>query len=60
MTGQVEEGMVGEVENRWLVGRRLVLDSQLVVVGQRVNDADIEVARVSFFTVFGVVGEGDR
>ena len=36
--GEIEVGVIGQVDRRGLVGRRLVVDAELVLVGERVRD----------------------
>ena len=58
--GQVEVAVIGEVDRRGLVGGRLVVDPQLVLVGERVGDGRGEVAGIAFFAVGADVGQLDR
>ena len=60
VAGQVEVAVVGQVDRRRLVGRRGVVDPQLVLVGQRVDDRDVEVARIAFLAVRAEVGQLQR
>src|SRR4029077_20021677 len=41
-----------------LVGRRLVVDRELVAIGQRVGDAYRQSAGIAFFAISADVGEG--
>ena len=48
---QVEVGVLGQVDRRRLVGGRVIVDDQLVAIGQLVGDPHVEVAGISFFPV---------
>ena len=50
-TGQVEVGMVGQVDMGRPVGGGAVVDPQRILVGQRIGDREIQVARIAFLTV---------
>ena len=43
VAGEIEVGMTGEIDRGWFVGRRLVVDAQLVVVGQGIDDRTVSV-----------------
>ena len=58
-SGQVEVAVVGEVDGRGLVGGCRVLELQLVVLGDRELDADIEVSGIALLAVTAVVAELD-
>ena len=45
---QIEEGVVGEVDRRGRIGRRLVIEAEGVVLSERVSDRDVEGAGVAF------------
>ena len=51
--------MIGKVHYRRTRSRSLVFDAELTFIGERVDDAYSEFARVTFFAVGGSVGEGD-
>ena len=55
LAGEVEVGVVGEVDHRRLVGRRLVVDVQLVPVVEPVEDLDRQRSRVALLAVGGRV-----
>ena len=57
LAGEVEVGVVGQVDDRRRVGRRVVVDPQLVVVGQGVGDLDLERAGVALLAVRAGVAE---
>ena len=57
--GEVEVGVIGQVEEVGLVGRGLVVDAELVGVGQGVGDVDGEVAGVALLAVRAGVGKVD-
>ena len=57
--GEVEVGVVGEVDGGGLVGGGFVLEAQLVVVGERVDDGDGHVAGVTFLAVGAADVESD-
>ena len=59
LAGQIEEGVIGDVDHGGLVGDGLVGDLQLLVVRHRVDDGERRVARVALFTVLEDVGEAD-
>jgi len=50
---QVPVAVIGQVHRRGFVGFGFVIDLQLVVVGQRVGDGDVELAGIAFFFVRG-------
>ena len=58
-TREIEIGVVGEIHGRGLVGRRLVVDAELVFVGERVGDLCDQFAGEAFFAVGAGVGEDD-
>jgi hypothetical protein len=59
LAGEVEVAVVRQVHDGRLVGRRLVIDAEGVVVGQGVRDGGVEVAGVAFLAVLTEVVEAD-
>ena len=57
---QVEVGVVGHVDDGRPVGARRVVESQLVVIGQRIGHRRGHVAGITVFTVDAQVREFDR
>ena len=56
-TGEVEVGVVREIDGRGLVRRRRVFEAQRVLVGERVANAGRERAGKALFTVCAHVGQ---
>src|SRR5215218_1661440 len=50
-SGQIPVGMVGQVNVRRLVGRRVIVDADLVVVGQGIGDLDVQIAGIPLFHI---------
>ena len=57
--GEIEVGMVGQVEHCRLRRRSRVLDGQLIFFGERVDDFYRELTWVAFFSVGGDIAEAD-
>ncbi len=53
---QVEIGVIGQVHNGWFIGGGGVIESQLVIVGQRVDGLGGEVAWEMFFAIRTQIG----
>jgi hypothetical protein len=51
VSGQVEVGMVRQVDRRFLVGFRHILDRQLALVGERIRYGNSQVAGIALFSV---------
>lgn len=51
MSSKVEVRVVGEVDGGPPGGEGLVLDDQGVVLSERVSDGNVDLTRVTFFTV---------
>ena len=49
--GEVEVGVIRQVNNRLAVGRRLVVNLQLVFTGQRIRYVRRQVSRITLFTI---------
>ena len=56
---QVEIRMVGQVDRSGLIGGRLIIDPEFIVIGERIGDVDVEISWVSFFSVGAQVVEFD-
>ena len=56
-TGEVEVGVLCQVDRSGLVRGGVVVDDDLVVIGERVAHFDLEVAGVAFLPVLGKVAE---
>src|SRR5882672_2996886 len=52
--------MVGEIEDGVLIGGGGVVDSQFVLIGQRVDHLGSQVARKALFAIFAEVGQFQR
>ena len=59
-SAQVEVTVVGKVDRRGLIGGCRVLELQLVLLGDREQDADVEVSGIALLTVSAVVAQLDR
>src|SRR5437773_1013673 len=59
-TGQIEIGMVGEIDRRSLVGGRFIINSEPIVIGERVGHVHGKVTGVTFLAVFAQIGELHR
>ena len=57
LAGEVEVAVVRQVDRRSLVGRRPVIDDQLVACRERIRHGDVQRPRISFFAVCAHVGE---
>ncbi len=55
-TGQVEVGVMGQVDRRGLVGLGPIADDQLVGVGELVDDPDVKVAGIALLPIGTLVG----
>ena len=53
--GEIEIGMVCQVDDGFLIRLRLIADLQLVAVGQNVLDDGRKVSRITFFAVFAEI-----
>ena len=60
LAGEIPVGVVGEVYRGRLVGGGEVVDSQFVIVGERVGDLHLQAAGVTFLAVRARVAEGNR
>ena len=52
-TVQVEEGMMGEVDDRFFVCLSLVSDNKFVFIRKFVTHGYLEISRIPLFTIFG-------
>src|SRR6266700_4038821 len=57
MSGQVEIGMAGQVDDRVTVRARGVIDPQLILAGQSVDHSDFQISRIPLLSVFAEVIE---
>ena len=62
LAGEIEVGVLRQVEDGGLVGGGGEIKTQAMIVGQGINGFDTEVARVAFFAVLAQViqGQGRR
>ena len=58
-SGEIEITVLCEVDDRRLVGRRVVVDRQRVRRRQRVRDCDVQRSRISFVSVLALERVGD-
>ena len=58
--GQIEIGMLREVQHRVLIRGRCVLQLQRVVLGKRISRFDRQGARVAFLAIFACVAKLER
>jgi hypothetical protein len=56
-SGEVEVGVVGEIEGRRPVRNSLGFNDENIIAGDRIDDGDIHGARVALFAVRGAVCE---
>ena len=57
--GEVEVGVIGQVDRRGFVGRGGVVDDEFVVVRERVDNRNVEVAGITFFAIGTLAREFD-
>ena len=57
MCGQVEIGVLRQVDDRGLVGFRGVIHAQLVIIRQRIGDIHGQITGIAFLAVFAQVGQ---
>ena len=55
LPGQVEVGVVRQVDHRFLVRRGGEVDLQAVVVGESVHGRDVQIAGIAFFAVLAQI-----
>lgn len=59
VAGEVEVGMVGEIDDGGFIGGGFIVDVEGVFIGPGVGDGGFEGAGVAFFTVGAGAGEGE-
>src|SRR5688500_7030031 len=57
---EIEIRMVREVHRRGSVGARCVIDPQGIIRGKRVRNGDVEIARITFFSIGAAVLQSQR
>src|ERR1041384_1180676 len=60
LPAQVEIGMMSEIDDRGLVSRCRIVDSQFISVGQYVNNLDGQVSGIAFFAILAQVSQFQR
>ena len=60
LAGEIEVGVIGEIDDGFFVGGGGIIDVQSVGVRPRVGDGDFQVAGKTFLAVFAEVGKFER
>jgi len=57
LPGQVVIAVIGQIDHGGLIRLGLVANLQFIVIGERVDDRAVQIARISFFTVYAQIGQ---
>ncbi len=60
VAGEIEVGVTREINHGWFIRCRLVIDAQLVVVGESIDDLDRKRAGIAFLAIFARIAEPCR
>ena len=56
-SGEIEVGVIGEVDGRGFVSRGLILDDKCILLGEHIDDAGVEIAGEALVAILAEVGQ---